>query len=162
MNRIDRKVKTAVIASIAVLIITGGAVTYGFQGVLAALGLLFILTSAGLGIFMARKARMYAKALKYAEWVDNIKVTPVSSDDKKRIMKHLDEYVKVEGQTLTPEETMITEQEKKQILNNLDEFMMELWIEHNTVTPEDKKCIMENIELLFDNNREEDRQTFTW
>ena len=162
MNRIDRKLKIAVTASTAVLIITGGAVTYGVQGVLAALGLLFLLTSAGLGILMVKKARLYAKALKYAELIDNMKVTPVSTDDKKWIMEHLDEYVKAEEEILTPEETMITEQEKRQILNHLDEFMTETWIEHNTVTKEDEKFIIENVELLFDNNREEDRQTFTW
>jgi len=75
MNRMNRKVKTTIIASTAVLILTGGAVTYGFQGILAALGLLFLLTSAGFGIVIVRKVRLYAKALKYAEWIHNMEYT---------------------------------------------------------------------------------------
>ena len=91
MNRINGKIKTSLIASAALVIISSGAVTYGFQGILAALGLLFLLVSAGLGIIIMRKARLYAKALKHAEYVDNMDANPVSTDDKKWIMKHLDE-----------------------------------------------------------------------
>ena len=162
MNRMNRKIKTTIIASTAVLIITGGAIVYGFQGVLAALGLLFLLTATGIGIIVMRKARLYAKALKYAEWVNNIEITPVSIDDRKWIMKHLDEYVKVEEGIPTPVETVVTQKDKNQIMNHLDEYMMETWIELNTVTLEDQKYIMDNVDLLFDNNREEDRQPFSW
>jgi hypothetical protein len=162
MNKINRKIKIALIVSTAVLIITGGAVTYGFQGVLAALGLLFLLTSAGFGIFMVRKTRLYAKALKYAEWVHNMEFTPVSTDDKKWILKHLDEYVTVEEEILTPTEAVITKKDKLEIMSHLDEFIMKTQMEYNTVTPEDKKFIMENVELLFDIDKEEDRQPFTW
>jgi len=162
MNRINGKLKIALSVTPAVLIITGGAVTYGFQGILAALGLLFLLTSAGFGIFMVRKARLYAKALKYAEWKHNLEFTPVSTDDKKWIMKHLDEYVKVKEATLIPAETVITKKDREEIMSHLDEFLSETRIEQNTITTEDKTFILKNIVQLFEDNREEDRQTFTW
>jgi hypothetical protein len=160
MNGINRKIKTALIVSTAVVIITGGAVTYGFQGVLASFGLLFLLASAGTGIYIMRKARLYAKIVKQAKWINNIKVTPVSNDDKKWIMKHLDEYLVIEKEIQAPVEAVITIKDKKEIMNHIDEFMIETWIKNNTVTQEDQKFIMENTDLLFDNNREEDRQTF--
>ena len=162
MNRVNRKIITLFFTFAALVIITGGAVTYGFQGVLAALGLLFLLTSAGLGLFMVRKARLYAKALKYAEWINNMKVTPVSTDDKKWIIKHLDELFKEEKQTTKPALPPITKNDRKQIMNHLAEFMAKTWTEYNMVTLEDKEFIMDNIDSLSDNNREEDRQTFTW
>jgi uncharacterized membrane protein required for colicin V production len=160
MNRINRKIKTVLVASTAIAIITGGAVTYGFQGVLASLGLLFLLAAAGAGIHVARKARLYAKALKYAEWVNTMEVTPVSTDDKKWITKHLDEYFKAEEEIPAPVETAITRKDKQEILNHLDGFIAETLMEQNTITLHDKEFIMENVDLLFDNNREEDRQTF--
>ena len=160
MNRIDRNIKTALIAFTAIVIITGGAVTYGFQGVLASLGLLFLLTSAGAGIHIVRKARLYAKAMKYAEWINNMEVTPVSTDDKKWITKHLDEYFKVEEEMPAPVETAITRKDKQEILDHLDEFIAETSMERNTINLHDKEFIMENVDLLFNNNREEDRQTF--
>jgi len=162
MNRINRKIKIALITSTSVLIISGGAVTYGFQGVLAALGLLFLLVSAGLGIVIMRKARLYAKALKHAEYVDNIDANPVSIDDKKWIMKHLDELFKTEEVIITPATAPITKNDREQIMNHLDEFLVETWMEYNMVTLEDQKFIMDNIDSLFEDNREEDRQTFTW
>lgn len=160
MNRINRKIITAILASTAVLIITGGAVTYGFQGVLASLGLLFLLASTGLGIVIMRKARLYAKALKYAEQVETMKVTPVSVDDKKWIMKHLDEYLAGEEEIPASDDRLISQKDGAEIMSHLDEFMKETWIKRNTVTLEDKIFIMENVELLFDNNREEGRQSF--
>jgi hypothetical protein len=162
MSRINSKITIILIASTAIVIITGGAVTYGFQGVLASLGLLFLLTSAGVGIYVAKKARLYAKALKYAEWKNNLQVTPVSIDDKKWIMKQVDEYFKVEKEITAHVETAITRRDKQEILNHLDEFIAETLMEQNTITLHDKFFIMENVGLLFDNNREEDRQTFTW
>lgn len=160
MNRINRKIKTVLITSTAIATITGGAMTYGFQGVLAALGLLFLLASAGVGIHIVRKARLYAKALKYAEWINNIEVTPVSIDDKKWITKHLDEYFKLEEEIPTPAETLITRKDRKQIMNHLDEFMAETLVEQNMITLHDKEFILENVTLLFDNNIEGNRQTF--
>ncbi len=160
MNRINRKIITALIISITVMIITGGAVTYGFQGVLAALGLLFLLASAGAGIYIMRKARLYAKIVKQANWINNMAVTPVSIDDKKWIMDHLDEYFQEEQEAKTPVFTRITQNDSKIIMNHLDEFLAETWADHNSITPEDKEYIMDNIYSLFDSNREEDRQTF--
>ena len=160
MNRINRKIKVAIIASTAVLIITGGAVTYGFQGVLAALGLLFLLASAALGIVIMRKAQLYAKALKHADYVDNMDVNTVSIDDKKWILKHLDELFKSEKTVITHEAVPITKKDRKQIMNLLDEFIKKTWMEYNTITLQDKGFIMDNIDSFFDNNREEDRQPF--
>ncbi|MFC1948092.1 hypothetical protein ACFLXY_09265 [Chloroflexota bacterium] len=161
MNRINGKIKTALIASAALVIISSGAVTYGFQGILAALGLLFLLVSAGLGIIIMRKARLYAKALKHAEYVDNMDANPVSTDDKKWIIKHLDELFKTEEVIITPVTAPITKKDREQIMNHLDEFLVET-LEYHTVTREDQIFIMDNINSLFEDNREEDRQTFTW
>ena len=160
MNRINRKITTVIIASTAVLIITGGAVTYGFQGVLAALGLLFLLASAGLGIIIMRKARLYAKALKHAEYIDTMYANLVSIDDKKWIMKHLDELLKSEKAVIIPEAAPITKNDRKHIMNYIDELLSETWMEQHTVTLVDKDFIMANIDSLFGDEREEDRQTF--
>ena len=162
MNRKNGKIKIALITSVALVIITGGAVAYGFQGVLAALGLIFLLASAGLGIVMIRKARLYAKALKYAEDVDNMEVNPVSTDDIKWIMKHLDEFFKAKKGTPALATVPITRKDRKQIMNHLDQFLPETWKEYNTVTLEDKEFIMNNIDSLFEDNREEDREGFAW
>ena len=160
MNRKNRKIIAILIASLTVMLITGGAVFYGFQGVLAALGLLFLLVSVGVGVYIVRKARLYANIVKQANWIKNIEVTPVSKDDKKWIMKYLDEYLKMKEELSAPAETVMTNNDKKEIMNHLDEFMMKTWIEHNTVTPEEQQFIMENVDILFSDNQEEDRQTF--
>lgn len=162
MNRINRKITTALIASTAIMIITGGAVTYGFQGILAALGLLFLLASAGAGIYIMRKARLYAKIVQQAKWINNIEVIPVSTNDKNWIMKHLDNLFNEENEVALSISTSITKTEKKGIMNHLDEFMMKIRIDNNTVTWEDQQFIMENIDRLFEDNREEDRQSFSW
>jgi len=77
-------------------------------------------------------------------------------------MKHLDEYVKIEKETPASAETVITKKDKEDIMSRLDEFMMNTQMEYNKVTQEDQRFIMENVELLFDNYREEDKQPFSW
>jgi len=77
-------------------------------------------------------------------------------------MKNLDEFYKVEKKITTPATKPITGKDRKHIMDHLDELLVDTWMDYNTVTLEDKKFIINNIDSLFEDNRDEDRQTFTW
>lgn len=156
--KIYRNTKIAFTGIVALASITGAAIFGGFQGVMAAMGLFVVAAIAVFGVSAMKKARLYARAISYADEVENFKFRPVDEKDSKWIIKHIEELFGAGKEKKTSAPIPITTRDRKEIMAEIDAFFTD---SRNTgITGMEKKEIMVNIRLLFEGDEEQDRELF--
>jgi len=140
----------------AAALVAGATVQAGFQGFLAGMGILSLAGMAVVMIFAVKKARLYGRAVRYAEAVEkaaaegtDITTThgTMTRGDAKWITGHIDELFSAGKDEQTREET-ITSGDKKDIMQSLDTFITVDGPE--VLSSDDKEQIMANVHILFE------------
>lgn len=139
-----RKLWPGLVILAAFALVTSAAVVGGIEGVLAALGAIVLIGIAGAGIYVIVKvlwlsgksprggcleygrtsaASFYGDGFKYAVRNGLVEAAPISEEDKRLIMKHIDELFAEDlkqSREKPAEATPISEQDKKLIMEQID------------------------------------------
>ncbi len=170
MKILNRKLWTGSVVLASVALISAAAVAGGFELAMVALGALTLAGMIGAGIYVFMRVKRYSKALRVASLGSDAGARPISNQDKRSIIKHLNELFEIEREQSEKELVgvkPITGKDKRLIVANIDEFFKsareqdrKASAETEPISEEDKRLIMAYIDRLFDTGGEQNRRIF--